>query len=194
MNTLDYYDQNADTFVAGTASVDFSAVQNKFLDCLKTGAYVLDFGCGSGRDTKYFLEHGCKVDAIDGSEELCIRASRFTGIDVKHMLFQEFVSEEKYDGVWACASLLHVPKTGLADVFARIYTAIKQDAVLYCSFKYGTFEGERNDRYFTDFTENTFQDWIGAHTEFAIRDMWLTGDVRENREDEKWLNVFLNKK
>ena len=87
--TLDYYNQNADTFFAGTVSVDFKQTQNKFLDCLNEGAYILDFGCGSGRDTKYFLEAGMKVDAIDGSEEMCRIASEYTGIEVQQMLFQE---------------------------------------------------------------------------------------------------------
>ncbi len=193
MNTLDYYNQNADAFVEGTASVDFKEIQNKFLCRLKTDARILDFGCGSGRDTKYFLEQGYRTDAIDGSEELCIRASQLTGIEVKHVLFQQFESDEMYDGVWACASILHVPKAELADVFARIHAAMKPDAVLYCSFKYGTFEGERNGRYFTDFTEDTFRDWAAEHTGFAIKELWITGDVRENRGAEKWLNVFMEK-
>ena len=81
--TLDYYNQNADAFVAGTVSVDFKHTQDKFLSRLNPGDYVLDFGCGSGRDTKYFIEAGIKVDAIDGSEELCRIASEYTGIKVK---------------------------------------------------------------------------------------------------------------
>ena len=83
--TLDYYNKNAKKFITGTISVDFGTIQNQFLDKLYPGAEILDYGCGSGRDTKYFLEQGCKVTAIDGSQELCKLASEYTGIPVKHM-------------------------------------------------------------------------------------------------------------
>lgn len=102
--TLDYYNKNAKKFISGTISVDFGIVQNRFLDKLHPGAEILDYGCGSGRDTKYFLEQGCKVTAIDGSQELCKLASEYTGIPVKHMLFQELNEKEAYDGIWACSS------------------------------------------------------------------------------------------
>ncbi len=100
--TLDYYNKNAKKFITGTISVDFGIVQNRFLDKLHSGAEILDYGCGSGRDTKYFLEQGCKVTAIDGSQELCKLASEYTGIPVKHMLFQDLDEKEAYDGIWAC--------------------------------------------------------------------------------------------
>ena len=111
--TLDYYNKNAKKFITGTRSVDFGIVQNRFLDKLHPGAEILDYGCGSGRDTKYFLEQGCKVTAIDGSQELCKLASEYTGIPVKHMLFRDLDEEEAYDGIWACSSILHVPANEL---------------------------------------------------------------------------------
>ena len=69
--TIDYYNENAKRFIDGTVSVDFSQIQNVFLELLPNNACILDFGCGSGRDTKYFLERGYQVDAMDGSKELC---------------------------------------------------------------------------------------------------------------------------
>ena len=116
-------------------------------------SYILDFGCGSGRDTKYFLEHGYWVDAVDGSVELCRIASEFTGIEVRQMLFQELQEKEKYDGIWACASVLHVPKIELANILQKMCNAVKTDGIIYTSFKYGDFEGERSGRFFSDFTE-----------------------------------------
>ena len=65
-NTIDYYNKNAKTFIDGTVSVDIKHIQDTFLELLPENAKILDFGCGSGRDTKYFLEHGCSVDAMDG--------------------------------------------------------------------------------------------------------------------------------
>lgn len=83
-------------------------IQDAFLSYLKPGARILDFGCGSGRDTKYFLEHGFEVDAIDGSERLCALAGKLTGIPVKQMLFEDLDAMDVYDGIWACASVLHL--------------------------------------------------------------------------------------
>ena len=191
--TLDYYNQNADTFFAGTVSVDFKQTQNKFLDCLNEGAYILDFGCGSGRDTKYFLEAGMKVDAIDGSEEMCRIASEYTGIEVQQMLFQELDAHDQYDGIWACASILHLPKNELKSVLQKMATALNIHGIIYTSFKYGEFEGERNGRYFTDFTIDTFQTFIQDIEGLQIKEDWTTGDVRPGRGEERWLNLILQK-
>ena len=106
--TIQYYNDYAEQFIATTVNVEFHHMQNRFLDKLKAEAYILDFGCGSGRDTKCFLEQGYQVDAIDGSKELCKMASELTGIQVKHMYFQELSEVEKYDGIWACSSILHL--------------------------------------------------------------------------------------
>ena len=78
--TLTYYNTHAQSFTQSTRGVDFTAIQNKFLDKLTAGAFILDFGCGSGRDTRYFLDQGYRVEAIDGSEELCRLAGEYTGI------------------------------------------------------------------------------------------------------------------
>ena len=144
--TLDYYNQNVTTFIADTISVDLKDTQNKFINALP-GDKILDLGCGSGRDTKYFLEIGLKVTAVDGSEELCKRASDYLGIPVYHMLFQELDLEDEYNGIWACSSILHLPKDELRTVFYKMVTALKSSGVIYTSFKYGEFEGERNGRY-----------------------------------------------
>ena len=191
--TLDYYNQNAETFVANTVSVDFKQTQDKFINRLETGNYILDFGCGSGRDTKYFLEAGLRVDAIDGSKELCKIASEYTGIEVKRMLFQELDIDSKYDGIWACSSILHLPKNDLKLVLRKINTALKKKGIVYTSFKYGEFEGERNGRYFTDFTIETFKEFIQDIRDLKLDEYWITGDVRPGRGEEKWLNIILQK-
>lgn len=191
--TLDYYNQNADSFVAGTVSVDFKEMQDRFLDRLQVGDYILDFGCGSGRDTKYFLEMGMKVDAMDGSEELCKIAREYTGTEVHQMLFQELNEHEKYNGIWACSSILHLPKDELLLVFEKMAAALKTNGFIYTSFKYGDYEGERNGRYFTDFTFDLFSDFIRDVKRLHIDEYWITGDVRPGRGEEKWLNLILQK-
>lgn len=192
--TLKYYNENAQSFASGTVSVKFTEVQDKFLEKLNPDAYILDFGCGAGRDTKYFLSRGYQVDAVDGSEQLCRIASEYTGIKVRQMLFQELDEKEKYDGIWACASILHLPKKQLREVLKNMYAALKSKGWIYTSFKYGEFEDERNGRYFTDFTTDTFKDFIHDMHGLKIEEQWITGDVRPGRGEEKWLNLLLQKK
>ncbi len=190
--TLNYYDTNAENFISGTISVDFSDTQNRFLSRL-SGKKILDFGCGSGRDTKYFLEQGYDVTATDGSAELCKAASLYTGIEVKHMLFQELSDRNTYDGIWACSSILHLSKEELNSVMTKMSDALTGNGIIYTSFKYGSFEGERNGRYFTDFTIEEFTAFISNIKTLSIKEHWITGDVRPGREDEKWLNLILQK-
>ena len=192
--TIDYYNQKAEDFAASTVSVDFKETQNRFLEKLHTGDYILDFGCGSGRDTKAFLEAGMHVEAIDGSEKLCQIASKYTGISVKNMLFQELDECQKYDGIWACSSILHLSKKELELVFEKMGKALKSGGYIYTSFKYGIFEGERNGRYFIDFTIEKFEKFIEKNSFLVIEEYWLSKDVRPGRGEEKWLNLILRRK
>ena len=192
--TLRYYNENAKTFIEGTVSVEFSDIQNKFINKLNTNAKILDFGCGSGRDTKFFLEKGFDVEAIDGSEELCKYASEYTGIKVKHMYFQQLNETAKYDAVWACSSILHLSYDKLIDVMKKIVTSLKSNGLFYTSFKYGEFEGMRNGRYFIDMNEERIQALLLMVEHLEIEELWITSDVRPNRGEEKWINLFMRKK
>lgn len=192
-NTIDYYNRNVQSFIDGTVSVDFTQIQNVFLELLPKDARILDFGCGSGRDTKYFLDCGYQVEAIDGSMELCRAASEYTGIHVKQMLFQELAEVEKYDGIWACASILHVKKAELPDIIRKMSLATKENGIIYVSFKYEDYEGERNGRYFTDMTEISMKELLAAFPELVVEKQWVTDDVRAGRGDERWLNMILRK-
>lgn len=192
--TINYYDINAKEFVEGTLNVDFKATQDKFINKLPAKGYILDFGCGSGRDTKYFLAKDFKVDAIDGSIELCKIASEYTNIKVRHMYFNELSIVNKYDGIWACSSILHLSLDDLVDVFKRMSKALKDEGIIYTSFKYGDFSGERNGRYFTDMTEDNFDKLIANVDNLKVEEQWITADVRPQRGNEKWLNLILRKK
>lgn len=192
--TINYYDINAKDFVEGTLNVDFKATQDKFINKLPAKGYILDFGCGSGRDTKYFLAKDFNVDAIDGSIELCKIASEYTNIKVRHMYFNELSIVNKYDGIWACSSILHLSLDDLVDVFKRMSKALKDEGIIYTSFKYGDFSGERNGRYFTDMTEDSFAKLIANVENLKVEEQWITADVRPQRGNEKWLNLILRKK
>lgn len=191
--TINYYNLNAKKFIENTLNADMHITQERFLRLLTENRFILDFGCGSGRDTKYFLEKGYRVEATDGSSELCKLASAITGIKVKEMLFQELDEIGMYDGIWACSSILHLPKQKLLPVIRKMCNALKDNGVIYTSFKYGDFEGERNGRYFTDFTEDTFDKFIKVIPELTIEEEWITSDVRPGRGEEKWLNLILRK-
>lgn len=191
--TIDYYNNNAADFVSGTINADVTYIQDRFLALLPQGAKILDFGCGSGRDTKYFIEKGFRAEGVDGSEELCRIASDNTGTTVRHMMFNELDEFDTYDGIWACASILHLPKSELRDVLMKMIRAVKEGGYLYVSFRHGDFEGYINDRYFSYFTEEGFEEFIGDLQEIKIVDKWVSEDVRPDRREMKWLNLILRK-
>ena len=191
--TLDYYNQNAESFVSGTLDAGFTVTQDQFLTYIPEGGKILDFGCGSGRDAKYFLTKGYDVEATDGSESLCKIASENAGIEVRKMLFSELDEYERYDGIWACASILHLTKDELRDVIPKMIRAVKPGGYIYTSFKYGDFEGYRGDRFFKYFTEDSFNEFITDYSGIQIVEEWITSDVRPGRGDEKWLNIILQK-
>lgn len=192
--TLDYYNQNASQYSEGTYDADVSLLQQEFMSRLKSGSLILDFGCGSGRDTRSFLDHGFQVEATDGSEELCRIASAHTGISVRQMLFQDLHEQNRYDGIWACASILHLNKTDLQQVLQQMADALKDQGIAYISFKYGDFEGIRNERYFTYLTEDSLQAMLDQIPSLSLTKEWITGDVRQDRHSEQWLNAIITKR
>lgn len=187
--TINYYNQTAQTFVQGTIDADLGKLHRRFLKLLPIQAHILDLGCGSGRDAKAFLEAGYQVTAMDGSEGCCKLAGDYIGQPVLCQTFEELDFDQSFDGVWACASLLHLPYTELSGVFERIARALRPGGYLYASFKYGDFEGERNGRYFTDLTEERLAAVMEPVAVLEIVETFVTGDVREGRGDERWLNV-----
>ena len=189
--TLRYYDSNAQSFAADTIGADMSSIQDAFLSLLHSGARILDLGCGTGRDSRYFLSRGFDVTACDGSARMCEIASANTGLEARHLLFEDLDYVDEFDGIWACSSLLHVPSTGLKDIFRLVHKALKSNGVFYCSFKYGTYEGERDGRYFTDLTEDSIAELMDRL--FQPLRIWITDDARPDRHDEKWLNVMARK-
>lgn len=191
--TISYYDQNAEDFCRSTLAVDFSEIQNAFIQELPKKAQILDLGCGSGRDSLAFLNAGFSVTPVDGSAEICRITADALGIPVRQMDFEDLKDIEAYDGIFACASLLHLPFTKLSEEFQRISNALRPGGIFYVSFKYGDFEGMRNGRYFTDLDEARFASLVRSIPELQTIRQWQTVDVRPGREDETWLNVLMRK-
>ena len=191
-NLIDYYNKNAENFIQDTINVNMDALYQPFLSLIQPGGNILDAGCGSGRDTLYFKNMGYQVTAFDASEELVKISSALIGHPVLHLSFDDIIFRESFDGIWACASLLHLPKAEMASVIKKLHRVLKPNGVLYTSFKYGLGEGFRNGRYFSDYTDESFRDLISEIPELQIISTWITTDVRKGRSDEKWLNILLN--
>jgi len=190
--TIDYYQQNAGEFFNGTINVDMSNIYQHFTKDLPTGSLILDAGCGSGRDTKAFLDMGYKVEAFDASSEMVKLASEYTGLDVKHAVFDDVNVIDKYDAIWCCASLLHVPENQLPNTLAKLASALKPNGLWYLSFKYGSKQREKDGRLFTDVNEERLVTLVSTLPHVEVKFTWITEDKRPNRK-EQWLNTILNR-
>ena len=168
-----------------------SALYAEFLPHVAQHGHILDAGCGSARDAAFFKAQGFTVSAFDASLELAELASSYLQQPVAVKTFQELNCVNQYDGIWCCASLLHVPKAELPQVFLNLQNALKPNGVLYVSFKYGDTERVHNGREFTDLTEQLLSDLINQHTQLSIMKHWQSVDQRPGRESEVWLNALL---
>lgn len=192
VNNIEYYNKNAQAFFDGTVNADMSLWRDKFEAYIPDGGHILDAGCGSGRDSKAFKQHGFSVVAFDASREMCKAAAELIGQQVWQMRFDEISFDGEFDGIWACASLLHVSFDELPYVMKKLRKALKSKGVIYASFKYGEGEITKGERTFSNFTEITVKRMLNE-VGFEVIGCGITGDVREGREDEKWVNVIAKK-
>lgn len=190
--SITYYDQHADAFIAGTLDVQMQSLYDQFLPHLPAGAHILDAGCGSGRDSRYFLQQGFVVTALDASWPLVLHARTLTGLPVLHCRFEEFVAEQPLDAIWACASLLHVPQAELVLVMDHLARQLRCGGLFYCSFKYGVGEVSRDGRSFTHLDESGLAALL-AKLPLSVVECWQTADLRPGRQEECWLNVLLRR-
>jgi SAM-dependent methyltransferase len=192
--TIAYYDKSADAFEEQTADLDMSAIQMRFLAHMPPSGTILDAGCGVGRDALFFAQRGYRMAAFDASAEMVARARRRLGgvADVQQMGFEDVNWVDAFDGIWACASLLHVATADLPGVSRRLVTALRPGGVWYLSFKYGEGERYSRGRRFTDQTEETLKQALSG-LDVEVVDTWVSGDIRAGRSDEAWLNVVVRK-
>jgi SAM-dependent methyltransferase len=187
--SIDFYDRNSARFFAETVDADMSESRSRFLQYVPRGGSILDAGCGSGRDARAFKDLGYAVAAFDGSAEMVRLARAYTGLPVEHRLFNEVEWDANFDGIWSCASLLHVARVDLPDAFQRLARALRPGGAWFISFKYGTEERASRERRFTDMTDDLLASQIG-HAGLEVLELWRSQDVRPERAHETWLSAI----
>lgn len=193
MRSTDFYDRNADAFYRDTVTTDMTPIYERFLPLVRPAGRILDAGCGSGRDSLAFLRRGYQVDAFDASSEMAQRASTLAGINVRQLTFESLLDAplpEKYDGIWCCASLLHVEREQLPPVMRTLAHTLAPGGIMYVSFKYGETNRLKDGRKFTDLTEQGLEQILATISGCALVDHWVTGDQRPGRS-ERWLNALV---
>ena len=190
-NTLDFYNNNSKTYIETTLTIDMSNLYKDFLNTIPKGGTILDLGCGSGRDSKSFIDKGYKITAVDGSKELAQSASKLIGQEVLVSKFEDLSLIDKFHGVWACASLLHVNKKDILDVIKNVSSNLNDNGIFYMSFKYGEDEYiDEKGRYFNCYTEETFNELINKVEGLKIMKVYKTIDIVPGRGDITWLNAI----
>ena len=191
--SIGFYEDNAEWFFGRTVNVDMSATQNRFLGYLKPGAAVLDAGCGSGRDAKVFKDLGFNVTAMEAAPSLAALAQAHIGSPVEVKTFDQITWRDRFDGVWACASLLHVPAEDLPVVLGKLHDALVPGGILWASFKLGTEERIEADRLFTDFDEERMKSLLTRVSGLSLIEIYVTLDSRNEFSHQSWLNIICRK-
>lgn len=195
MNTLDYYNKNSEEYFNSTLNVDMTNTYKAFLKLVPEGGKILDLGCGSGRDSMNFMKLGYEVTAVDGSKELAKKASALLGKEVIASTFEELELKEKFHGIWACASLLHIKREDLKTVLNNLYNNLEDNGVFYMSFKYGEKEYvDDKNRYFNCFTDESIISFINENTKYNILGLYITEDKLGRVNEVKWVNLICNRK
>jgi len=193
MNTIRFYENNAEAFFERNVGVDVPSGWKAFVELLPEGGRILDAGCGSGRDALFFHRAGFHVTATEASGRLAELARAHTGLSVQVMTFDQMDWRETFDGIWACASLLHVPRNELSGVMRRLRDSLATRGALWMSFKYGAGEREADGRHFTDLDEAGAEALLAEAGGLELISLSVGGDSRPERAHEKWLNVLCRK-
>lgn len=192
-STIRYYDDHANQYAQETVGIEMQSLYAPFLELVPSGGRILDAGCGSGRDSEEFKDRGFVVTAIDASKEMANHASRLLGSPVIVMRFQEMEFVSEFDGIWACASLLHVPQHEIDEVLVRLICALKLGGVCFLSFKVGDSERQLEGRHFTDFDLESLGWLLALHSNLELVRLWTTGDVRPRPQPVPWANALVRR-
>ena len=194
MSTIDYYNNNAKNYFDFTINANMQLQYDSFLKFVKRTGKILDFGCGSGRDSLYFKNKGYDVTAIDGSEEMCKLAREYTGLDVKCMDFNDFHEVNSYDGIWACGSLSHIEKKDMLDMLKRLRDALMQDGHIFIAMKRGFGEEITQDGRFYSYLDFSDMEDLADKADLKSMMLYMSKSVNNPDEPKYWNNYILRRK
>jgi 2-polyprenyl-3-methyl-5-hydroxy-6-metoxy-1,4-benzoquinol methylase len=186
-----YYDKNAKQFLEDIGSLDMDGLYAPFLERVRKGGWILDAGCGPGRDLLNFSKLGYSVHGFDASVEMVRLARDYSASEVFHASFETWKGSRRYDGVWCSASLLHVPHESQLGVLRGLIAELEPNGVLYCSYKLG--EGVRivGERTFFDHTETSLRALLAQLPGMTLDRIWVSHDLRPGRHSERWVNAVV---
>ncbi len=191
--TIDFYNINAASYFNSTVGVDMSEAYVSFTKFVKPQGIIMDIGAGSGRDIKYFMKAGFEVYGIDASEELCMMSTEYTGAIIRCQRIQDWMPHIQYDGVWANASLIHLPIEDVNIFIQRLPRILSDFGVLYLSLKEGLCEGiDEEGRYFNGLSVDYISSALSTVKELSILENWISEDVLA-RTNIKWRNIIIRK-
>ena len=190
-DTITYYNQNAEEYFNNTVNVSMQELYDQFEAYLKPGNKILNLGCGSGRDSRYFLSKGYDVVSVDESKEMCRLAEKYIGRGVRNITFAELDYNNEFDAVWASASLLHISKNNLPEILRKIYCALMSHGIIYSSWKYSGEDRIINGILYYNYREESIFSEFDSMS-FNIESSWLTGDNMGRRD--KWINIIAKKR
>lgn len=191
MKSIQYYDDNPKRFIDDTYNADMSKHHEVFEKYIKDGGSVLDLGCGSGRDSLHFSSRGYDVTSLDGSEQM-VKFCRTTLTNtVVHATFESYTPEQSFDGIWACASLLHVERTEIENIIRKYINHLQPNGIFYMSFKNHSEDFDNEGRYFTCFDKIRLEKLFSQINEVEIINLTETLDVRNSKG--QWISAIIRK-
>ena len=194
--TIDYYDKNAAEYASRTFFIELTELYLTFREYVPRGGRILDAGCGAGRDTRYFIEHGYIVIAFDGSAEMVRKCREYPHAYCVRLLFSDVAFKEEFDGVWACASILHLPVPEAKDAIRRLTTALKPGGAMLVSLKYG--QGSAHDssrRFFQYYNEQNVEDLFNNDPRLELAKQFKSSShAAGEAKAVDWLNLILKRR
>lgn len=189
-DTIDYYEQNACAYALETSKADLSEIRSRFLALLPQGAHILDVGCGAGRDLMAFRAAGCEAEGLEPAPKLAELARAHSGCVVHVGKVENMHFQAVFDGIWACASLLHLSPYEFPIGLSAISRALKKSGVLFLSMQRGTFDRVLPDgRFYALYERDRLLSIVGS-AGFDPVDVWETGDTLPGRAEIRWINVL----